>query len=131
MKNKKVIIINEKTQEDIVSEILTESLVPAKEKVLMVIELLKKNRIIKTKTDDIDANGFGTEIKAFAIADREGQILKPLNIDELVGMLDSLPEIQVMFKDENDRKKFLKAVLQYWFDDEIKPNGMLPVNFIK
>ena len=131
MKNKKVIIINEKTQEDIVSEILAESLIPAREKVLKVLEVLKKHNIIKQLTDDVDTNGFGTEVKSFAIADRTGQPLKPLNIDELVGQLDSLPEIRVMFKDEDDRRKFLRTVLEYWFDDKIQPNGMLPVNFIK
>ena len=131
MKDKRVIIIDEKTQEDIVSEILAESLVPAREKVLKVLDLLKRHRVIKKITDDVDANGFGTESKSFAITDRSGQGLKPLDIDELVGMLDSLDEVQKMFKDENDRRKFLRTVLEYWFDNKIQPNGMLPVNFIK
>ena len=131
MNKKRVIIINEETQENIVSEILAESLIPAREKVLKVLDVLKKHNIIKQLTDDVDANGFGTEVKSFAIADRTGQPLKPLNIDELVGQLDSLPEIRVMFKDENDRRKFLRTVLEYWFDDKIQSNGMLPVNFIK
>ena len=131
MKDKRVIIIDEKTQEDIVSEILAESLVPAREKVLKVLDLLKRHRVIKKITDDVDANGFGTESKSFAITDRSGQELKPLDIDELVGMLDSLDEVQKMFKDENDRRKFLRTVLDYWFDNKIQPNGMLPVNFIK
>lgn len=131
MKDKKTIIINEDLQEKIVAEILAESLVPVKEKVLVVVNLLKKHRIIKQVTDDISPNGFTKEVKSFAISDRNGQPLKQLTLDEVVGMMDSLPEIRVMFKDDDDRKKFLEEVIKYWFDGKIQPNGLLPVNFIK
>ncbi len=131
MKDKKTIIINEDLQEEIIGEILVEGLVPIKELVLSVVEELKKQGIVARETDDIDTNGFRKRVKTIAIVDIDGNPLKPLEVDELVGMLDSIPRIRAMVKDDTDRRKFLKTVIEYWKNDEIKDNGLLPISYIK
>ena len=131
MKDKKTIIINEDLQEEIIGEILAEGLVPIKELVLSVVEELKKQGIVARETDDIDTNGFRKRVKTIAIVDIDGNPLKPLEVDELVGMLDSIPRIRAMVKDDTDRRKFLKTVIEYWKNDEIKDNGLLPISYIK
>ena len=131
MKNKKTIIIDEDLQEEIIGEILVEGLVPIKELVLSVVEELKKQGIATRETDDIDTNGFRKRVKTIAIVDIDGNPLKPLEVDELVGMLDSIPRIRAMVKDDTDRRKFLKTVIEYWKNDEIKDNGLLPISYIK
>ncbi len=130
MKNR-VIKITEQHKEDIFADIIAEGLIPAKEKVLAIVDIIKRLHIIKQITADISSNGFLTDVKSMAIVDRNGEILKQLSLTDLVAMLDSLPEVRVMFIDDKDRRKFLEEVIKYWFDGKISKNGLLPVNFIK
>lgn len=128
---KRTIKITEQHRDEILADILAEGLTPAKEKVLAIVDILKQLNIVKQITADISSNGFLTDVKSMAIADRNGEIVKQLSLPELVSMLDSLPEVRVMFIDDKDRRKFLEEVIKYWFDGKITKNGLLPVNFIK
>jgi len=128
---KRIIKITEQHKEDIFGNILIEGLTPVKEKVLAVVDTLKRLNIQKEIGADISPNGFLQDVKSMGIADRNGQILKYVTLNELVSMLDSLPEIRVMIIDDKDRRKFLEEVIKYWFDGKISKNGHLPVNFIK
>ena len=128
---RRTIKITEQHRDEILADILAEGLTPAKEKVLAIVDILKQLNIVKQITADISSNGFLTDVKSMAIADRNGEIVKQLSLPELVSMLDSLPEVRVMFIDDKDRRKFLEEVIKYWFDGKITKNGLLPVNFIK
>ncbi len=128
---KKTIIIDEDTHNEVIGKILSENLVPGREKVLRIVELLNQHGIIRIKTNDISPNGFPIDVKSMAITDQNGQILKEMSLSELVGMLDSLSEVRRMFKDDEDRKKFLETVIKYWYNGQIEKNGLMPVNFIK
>ena len=128
---KRTIKITEQHRDEILGNILTEGLTPAKEKVLAVVDALKRLNIQKEIGADISPNGFPQDVKSMGIADRNGVILQHLSLGELVSMLDSMPEIRVMIIDDKDRRKFLEEVIKYWFDGKISKNGLLPVNYIK
>ena len=104
---------------------------PERGKVLAIVDILKELGIIKIKTSDISSNGFPVSVKSMALADENGEILKELSKDDVVSMLDSIKKVRSMILDNADRRKFLDAVVEYWYDGKIKKNGLLPTNFIK
>lgn len=131
MEKKKRILISEEAHNEAIESILAENFVPGREKVLRIVELLKEYNIIPVKTCDISSNGLPTKVKSMAITDGQGQILKELTLAELVSTLDSLTDVQRMFKDDKDRRKFIETVIRYWYDGKITKDGLMPVNYIK
>lgn len=130
-KEGRILKINEDVYDEVIGDFLTEGLVPERGKVLAIVDILKELGIIKIKTSDISSNGFPVSVKSMALADENGEILKELSKDDVVSMLDSIKKVRSMILDNADRRKFLDAVVEYWYDGKIKKNGLLPTNFIK
>lgn len=130
-KEGRILKIDEDVYDDIIGDFLTEGLVPERGKVLEIVKIINELGIIKIKTSDISSNGFPVSVKSMAIADSNGEILKELSKDDVVSMLDSIKKVRNMFLDDADRRKFLDAVVRYWYDGQIQKNGLLPTNFIK
>ena len=124
---RKKIIIDEGMEREIISEILTESFYPDREKVLIVKEFLDAN-FSPVPMDDIDANGYPTKDKMVNMLSKERQPLKTMTVGELLLMLDD--KFHPMVNDDSDRRKFLKQIIKEWYTGKLGKNGVLSVNFI-
>lgn len=123
----KKIKINEKLENEIIDDLLTESFSPSTEKVLLVKDYLDKN-FKPVLIDDIDENGYPTKDKMVNMLS-SGQPIKTMSIGEFLIMLDD--KFHKIITDDDDRKKFLKQVIKDWYTGKLGKNGVLSVNFIK
>ena len=124
---KKKILINENTENEIISSLLTESFSPSAEKVLLVKNYIDNN-FAKVEIDDIDENGYPTKDKMVNLLSG-GQPLKTMTLGEFLLMLDD--KFHSIINDDSDRKKFLKQIIKDWYTGKLAKNGVLSVNFIK
>lgn len=123
----KRILINENTEQEVISGILEEALCPSAEKVLLVKNFIDKN-FAKVEVDDIDDNGYPTKDKMINMLSN-GQPLKTMSLSEFLLMLDD--KFHSMISNDSDRKKFLKQIIKDWYTGKLAKNGILSVNFIK
>lgn len=121
------ILVNEQNYQKFVDAILSEALYPISDKVLLIKEYLDKNFVRQT-SDTIDENGYPTKEYNIAMVSRNKTILKVFTFDELLILLDD--KFHRFFKEDSDRKKFLKQVIYDWFHKKIQKNGLLSVNYI-
>lgn len=122
MSNK--IIINEDKEQILVGYFLSESFVPKADLVLKVKDYLDKN-FARQVMDDVE-DGYPKKVCAAVMLSADKQPLKTLQMSELLLLLDD--KFHNIIKDENDRKNFLKQVIQDWFDKKIQKTGILSKN---
>lgn len=123
----KTIIISEEKEQELISEILTESFIPSAEKVLVIKKYIDDN-FAKQELDSLDDNGYPIKEKTVVLLSKDKQGLKTLNMKEFLRMLDD--KFNYMIKDDSDRKKFLKQVIKDWYYNKIQKNGILSVNHL-
>lgn len=123
---KKTIKITEETEQMAIRDILQESFYPTGEKVLAIKQYLDKN-FQRIQTDDIDEKGYPKKVNCVMLMSGNQQ-LKPMTMNELLLMLDD--KFNNMISDKNDRRKFLKQVIQDWYLNKIDRTGVLSVNFV-
>ncbi len=121
------ILVNEQSYLKFVDTILSEALYPISDKVLLIKDYLDKNFVRQT-SDTIDENGYPTKEYNIAMVSRNKTILKVFTFNELLILLDD--KFHRFFKEDSDRKKFLKQVIYDWFHKKIQKNGLLSVNYI-
>lgn len=126
-KKKKNIIITEQEEQKLIESILQEVYYPTSDKVLAIKSYLDKN-FAKQELDSLDDNGYPTKEKTVMLLSKEKQPLKTLNMKELLRLLDD--KFHNMISDNIDRKKFLKQVIRDWYQNNIKSNGILSVNYL-
>lgn len=126
-KANKTIILDESREQKLIDNILEEAFYPNAEKVLLIKNYLDKN-FSKQKLDSLDINGYPAKELTVVLLSNEKQPLKTLNMKEFLRLLDDRFH-KIITKDE-DRKKFLKQVITDWYNDKIKSNGILSVNFL-
>ena len=126
-KANKTIILDESREQKLIDNILEEAFYPNAEKVLLIKNYLDKN-FSKQKLDSLDINGYPTKELTVILLSNEKQPLKTFNMKEFLRLLDDRFH-KIITKDE-DRKKFLKQVITDWYNDKIKSNGILSVNFL-
>lgn len=123
---KKTIKITEEMEQTAIMDILQESFYPTGEKVLAIKRYLDQN-FQRIQTDDIDEKGYPKKVNGVVLMSGNQQ-LKPMTMNELLLMLDD--KFTNMISDKNDRRKFLKQVIQDWYLNRIDRNGLLSVNFV-
>lgn len=123
---KKTIKITEEMEQTAIMDILQESFYPTGEKVLAIKRYLDQN-FQRIQTDDIDEKGYPKKVNGVVLMSGNQQ-LKPMSMNELLLMLDD--KFTNMISDKNDRRKFLKQVIQDWYLNRIDRNGLLSVNFV-
>lgn len=123
---KKTIKITEETEQMAIRDILQESFYPTGEKVLAIKKYLDQN-FQRVQTDDIDEKGYPKKVNCVMLMSGNQQ-LKPMTMNELLLMLDD--KFNNMISDKNDRRRFLKQVIQDWYLNKIDRTGVLSVNFV-
>jgi len=120
----KIVILSEESAKCVRRGVLNESFHPLRAQVLKVKRYLD-SMFVRDKQYDIDADGMPVK-KATAVMMSDGQALKAMNGEELLSLLDD--HFGDIIKNDSDRRKFLKAVINYWYTGDISKEGMLPVN---
>lgn len=124
----KVVYITENQLREAYENALTEAFVINIHLVSAIKKYLDKH-FAKAKYDDIDENGDVVEKNAVQVLSISGQPLQTISVEKLLSKLDS--KFASNIKDESDRKKFIKQVVDDWMDNKISRDGMLSVNYIK
>lgn len=124
---KRMFVINEQTEQDMISSLLNEAFYPSADKVLVIKTYLDKN-FIRQNIDSLDENGYPIKEKTVMLLSNDKQPLKTLNMKELLRLLDD--KFHKMISSEYDRKKFLKQVISDWYNRRIKYDGILSVNHL-
>lgn len=122
------IILNERTESDVISKILSETFCPAYEKVMAIKDYLDRN-FRKTTIDDVDENGYPSKTRCAVMVSDGGKPLRTMQPREIILMLDD--KFQNIISDKNDRIKFLRQTLKDWLDGKISASGILSVNHIE
>ena len=122
----KIVILSEESAKCVRRGLLNESFHPVRAQVLKVKRYLD-SMFVRDKQYDIDADGMPVK-KATAVMMSDGQALKSMGVEngELLSLLDD--RFRDMIKNDSDRRKFLNAVIKYWYTGDISKEGMLPVN---
>lgn len=123
---RKTIIIDEAKEQKIIADILESVFIPKATQVIEVEDYL--NDTFQPKLlDTLDDNGYPSKQDAFVMVTKEKQPLKTFDEDELLTLLDD--KFHGRIKNDEDRKKFLKQVVDDWKNGKIK-NGILSVNHL-
>lgn len=98
----------------------------------------KNVKIVKKFLDDnykkgticrVGPNGMQQKINIVGLLDKEtGNILRNMYLEDLEDQL--VTEFQNMFLDNTERQLFMNKIIKYWFNDQISPLGMLPINHL-
>lgn len=98
----------------------------------------KNVKIVKKFLDDnykkgticsVGPNGMQQKINIVGLLDKEsGNILRNMYLEDLEDQL--VTEFQNMFLDKTERQLFMNKIVKYWFNDQISPLGMLPINHL-
>lgn len=120
-------VITEQAEQDLISDLLTETFYPTSEKVLAIKDYLDAN-FARQNIDSLDGNGYPIKEKTVMLLSKEKQPLKSMSMKELLRLLDD--KFHRMITDTNDRRKFLKQVITDWYNNNIKRNGILSVNHL-
>ena len=123
----KKIIINEEDERRAFHYLISESFIPKADVVLKVKNYIDKN-FAKQTIDDVE-DGYPKKICTVAMLSADKQPLKTMQLSEFLLLLDD--KFHNIIKDDTDRKKFLKQVIQDWFANTISKEGVLSVNHIK
>jgi len=130
--DKKTIFITEKQVKSIYNTILRESLVVNSELVLDVKKFLDKH-YRAVRYDDVDENGDLIEPQPYAIQSltSKGEPMQTFSIERFVSKLASHKKFRDKIKDDTDREKFFKQLVDDWIHGNISHYGDLTVNVIK
>lgn len=76
----------------------------------------------------VGANGLPENVKIVAMIDGNGQVLKNMYKDQVKDLL--IDHFSNMFLDEDERDRFMKQVLEDWYNNKIGTFGTLSVNAV-
>lgn len=120
-----VVLTNEQLK-NFKGRVLKESFVVNTALVNKIRELLKGyNHVVY---DDIDENGDVVQRVAIQMLSSNGEPLQTMSPEKLLDKIES--NMSEYIKNDNDRRAFVKQVIQDWGDGNISKEGMLSVNSI-
>ena len=122
----KTVIIDSERDSDIVGMVLESVFYPNVQQVLNVKEFLDKNFRPKRMLTINGETGY-SDFDNVVVMVKDGVELETLNGRQLLRMLDD--RFNTMIRDDADRKKFLRQVIDDWYAGRIR-NGILSVNHL-
>lgn len=125
---KKTIYLTEEQYKDIYETALQEALIVNNDLVKTIVKYLKKH-FRPVKYDDINADGEVIQPYAIQMLSMDGEPLQTISIDVLTDKIDTV--FQKKIKNDSDRKKFYRQIINDWISGRISKEGILSVNAIK
>ena len=126
--DRKTIFLTEEQIKSVHSAVLRESLVVNSEFVKSMVKYLNKH-FRPVKYDDINEDGDVIQNYAMQVLGSSREPLQTISVERLLGKLDS--KFHHKIKDNEDRQKFFKQLVEDWIAGNISKNGDLTVNIIK
>jgi ABC-type antimicrobial peptide transport system permease subunit len=123
---RKTIIIDEENERRLVGAILESAFYPNVQQVLNIEDFLNKNFRPKKLLTINNETGY-SDFDNVVVMVKDGVELETLNGKQLLRMLDD--KFNNTVKDDADRRKFLKQVIDDWYNGRIR-NGILSVNHL-
>jgi ABC-type antimicrobial peptide transport system permease subunit len=123
---RKTIIIDEENERRLVGAILESAFYPNVQQVLNIEDFLNKNFRPKKLLTINNETGY-SDFDNVVVMVKDGVELETLNGKQLLRMLDD--KFNNTVKDDADRRKFLKQVIDDWYNGRIR-NGILIVNHL-
>lgn len=120
------ILINETTEKQLLTYLISEAFIPKTELVLTIKEYIDKN-FARQMIDDIE-DGYPKKIPSIVMLSVDKQPLKTMSLSEFLMLLDD--KFHGIIKNDSDRKKFLKQVIIDWFNNSISKDGILSKNHL-
>ena len=124
----KTIFITESQYKEIYETALQEALIVNNELVKSIVKYLKKH-FRPVKYDDINADGEVVQPYAIQMLSMDGEPLQTISVEVLADKIDGV--FQKKIKDDSDRKKFYRQIIDDWINGKISREGILSVNTIK
>lgn len=124
----KTIFITESQYKEIYETALQEALIVNNELVKSIVKYLKKH-FKPVKYDDINADGEVVQPYAIQMLSMDGEPLQTISVEVLLDKIDGV--FQKKIKDDGDRKKFYRQIIDDWINGKISKEGILSVNTIK
>ena len=124
----KTIFITESQYKEIYETALQEALIVNNELVKSIVKYLKKH-FRPVKYDDINADGEVVQPYAIQMLSMDGEPLQTISVEVLADKIDGV--FQKKIKDDSDRKKFYRQIIEDWINGKISREGILSVNTIK
>lgn len=123
----RTVCITQKQYKEIYETVLREALIVNCELVKSIVKYLNKH-FKPVKYDDINADGDIIQPYAFQMLSPNGEPLQTISMDKLLGKVDD--KFFHKIKDDNDRHRFFKQVVDDWVNGNISKEGVLSVNVI-
>ena len=123
---RKTIIIDEENERRLVGAILESAFYPNVQQVLNIEDFLNRNFRPKKLLTINNETGY-SDFDNVVVMVKNGVELETLNGKQLLRMLDD--KFNNTVKDDADRRKFLKQVIDDWYNGRIR-NGILSVNHL-
>ena len=125
---KKTVYFTKQQLREAYETVLREALVVNSEFVKMVVKYLNKH-FRPVKYDDINADGDVIQPYAIQVLSVNGEPLQTISVDKLLEKVDG--KFYYKIKNESDRHKFFKQLIDDWIAGNISKEGILSVNVIK
>ena len=125
---KKTIYLTEQQYKEIYENALQEALIVNIDLVKNMVKYLNKH-FRPIKYDDINADGDVVQPYAIQMLSVDGEPLQTISVDNLLSRLDNVFVRKI--KNDSDRHRFFKQVVDDWLSGKISKEGVLSVNVIK
>jgi hypothetical protein len=125
---KKTIYLTEEQYKEIYETALREALIVNIDLVKSIVKYLNKH-FKPIKYDDINPDGEVVQPYAIQMLSMDGEPLQTISVDRLLTKIDNVFCHKI--KDDNDRHRFYKQIVDDWLAGNISKEGVLSVNVIK
>lgn len=126
--DKKVVCFTEEQLKSMYETVLREALIVNVDLVKSIVKYLDKH-FKPIKYDDINPDGDVIQPYAIQVMSVNGEPLQTISVDKLLGKIDN--KFCNKIKNEQDRHRFFKQVIDDWIHGNISKEGVLSVNIIK
>jgi hypothetical protein len=94
-------------------------------KVLIVKKFMDK-MFSRGKMDSISPNGYPTKTNVVGMKGNDGKVIKNMSFEQVLDLLED--KFHYIYTDEEKRSRFLKQVLDDWYNKKITREGLLSKN---
>jgi hypothetical protein len=94
-------------------------------KVLIVKKFMDK-MFSRGKMDSMSPNGYPTKTNVIGMKGNDGEVIRNMSFEQALDLLED--KFHNIYTNEDKRTKFLKAVLNDWYNKKITREGMLSKN---